>query len=71
MLLFLLSSIFHSQLKTQVRMRELKPKDYHLGSGPSYEFSLVGKDNKTEKLMVTQKKGLFSKNLKVTMSEAH
>merc|ERR1712198_359440 len=49
-----------------VEMRELSPSDYQLGPSFTKEFSLLGKDNKAEKLRVMQKPSLFNKHLKVS-----
>ena len=49
----------------KVEMRELSPSDYQLGPSFTKEFSLLGKDNKAEKLRVMQKPSLFNKHLKV------
>merc|ERR1712108_41204 len=50
----------------QVKVRALKPSDYDLGPSFTKEFSLVGKDKKSEKLRVMKKPSLFNKNFKVS-----
>merc|ERR1711974_567082 len=50
----------------QVKVRSLKPSDYELGPSFTKEFSLVGKDKKSEKLRVMKKPSLFNKNFKVS-----
>ena len=49
----------------QVEVRDMGPSDYQLGTSFTKEFSLIGRDNKTEKLMVMQKSSLFNKDFKV------
>merc|ERR1711974_289651 len=49
-----------------VEMRELSPSDYQLGPSFTKEFSLLGKDNKAEKLRVMQRPSLFNKHFKVS-----
>ena len=49
----------------KVEMRELSPSDYQLGPSFTKEFSLLGKDNKAEKLRVMQRPSLFNKHFKV------
>jgi len=50
----------------KVKVRPLKPSDYELGPSFTKEFSLVGKDKKSEKLRVMKKPSLFNKNFKVS-----
>merc|ERR1711974_53778 len=50
----------------KVKVRPLKPSDYDLGPSFTKEFSLVGKDKKSEKLRVMKKPSLFNKNFKVS-----
>ena len=45
------------------------PSDYQLGTSYTKEFSLIGRDNKTEKLMVMQKSSLFNKDFKVVLAQ--
>ena len=53
------------KLSSKVKVRSLKPSDYELGPSFTKEFSLVGKDKKSEKLRVMKKPSLFNKNFKV------
>ena len=46
-------------------MKELNPADYQLGPSFTKEFSLIGRDNKTEKLRVMKTSSLFNKDFKV------
>ena len=55
--------LFH--LCTKVVVKDLVPSDYQLGPSYTKEFSLVGKDEKKEKLQVMEKPSLFNKNFKV------
>ena len=43
----------------------MNPSDYELGSPFTKEVSLIGRDNKTEKLRVMRKQSLFNKEFKV------
>ena len=54
-----------SSISGKVKVRPLKPSDYDLGPSFTKEFSLVGKDKKSEKLRVMKKPSLFNKNFKV------
>ena len=57
------------KLSSKVKVRSLKPSDYELGPSFTKEFSLVGKDKKSEKLRVMKKPSLFNKNFKVLRSK--
>ena len=54
-----------SPVCTKVVVKNLVPSDYQLGPSYTKEFSLVGKDEKKEKLQVMEKPSLFNKNFKV------
>ena len=53
----------------QVEVRDMGPSDYQLGTSFTKEFSLIGRDNKTEKLRVNQKSSLFNKDFKVVLAQ--
>ena len=54
-------------ISAKVKVRNMERPDYE--SGPSFtkEFSLVGKDNKEEKLRMMEKTSLFNKKFKVCL----
>ena len=58
-----------SSICAKVKVRSLKPSDYELGPSFTKEFSLVGKDKKSEKLRVMKKPSLFNKNFKVVLAK--
>ena len=63
---FFKSQFWHlSSTCAKVRVRQLEAADYQLAPTFTKEFSLVGKNKKSEKLKVMERPSLFNKNFKV------